>query len=206
VEPPINVISCVQAVIMLWHKQWNTEGWAGKQSELVRNLLARTLTSPARLSLMASQLTLQCLWDPSHKLLMSYTIQSNKSYWIVLFPWWFPNNFSQVEILENLSKICNLWTLRTADRKNNYQINIIYHWCIPNTIDIRLMCLKRVHCMTSPDIPYKGCFITSLTRQNIYFIELSIHLMKYCIQCNNNTIHINTIIKFDSLQCMTNKI
>lgn len=80
------------------------------------------------------------------------------------------SNFSRVEIFDHFSKNCNIICEHVYGAKKIFIVmkHVIFHWLIPNSIDIRLVCLKRVHSMTSPDIPYKGCFITSLTRQNKY--------------------------------------
>lgn len=150
--------------------KWQKMSWEAKRAR--GKFCVRLLTLPAGLSPLASPLT-DC--SAYESVLTSYviqknTIQTNATEWFFFYGAWLLI-FPKLGVLTICEKICNLWTLKwnynITYRENNTGNHwIIFHWWIPNSIDIRLMCLKRVHCMTSPDIPYKGCFIASLTRQN----------------------------------------
>lgn len=162
-----SVIACEEALIVLWHKWWSSERWARKPSKPERNYICQAphfacwLVCGTYESLLAG-----CVIE---KILLKYKQKQLMELLSFYGAWLLPAIFPELKCLTICPKIVicehgnGIITLPSTYRENN-NYWIIFHWWIPNSIDIRLVCLKRVHCMTSPDIPYKGCFITSLTR------------------------------------------
>ena len=63
---------------------------------------------------------------------------------------------------------------------------------VPDTVDVRFMCMKGVHSTTCSDIPDKSSFITAL-KHNEYFNEL------VTIKCLNLTLPLQSHTFVDKL-------